>query len=219
MGESFKDGIGRALGALWVAASLGVSGPAALDAVASDGMVDGPEGGDGERAAAAQALARLASDPRAAVRVGVAQAIGDLSSHDLGISESLARQLADDRSLEVRAATGAGLADLLARAPALDRLRVVAEWAISPVAAERGVLARALCRPLACPATDLAIRQLATDASPEVRRFAVVAAARHQREHPQAYLEVAALLANDPDHDVRAAAARLLRQLGPVREA
>lgn len=154
-------------------------------------------------------LSVLASDPRAVVRVRVAETAAALMPDFVTESEKLLRVLANDHVPSVRSAAARGLEGVLSRATPIDRVEIVCQWAASERVAEREAVARSLSSGVATLVTDLVIEQLSRDLSAPVRLAALRAAAIHYDEHPAAYREVAERLATDKSRRVR----RVARQL------
>jgi HEAT repeat protein len=152
----------------------------------------------------------LSADARPAARVLAADSVGALYSLAPAETLSLVGRLAEDEAGEVRAAAAVALGEVLHRASPAERVEIVCEWTVAEEAGRRVAVAHALALPLPLFVTDLAIRQLATDPSVDVRRRAVLAAERHYQENRAAYREVAEILAQDEDRFVRRAARALM---------
>ncbi len=158
-------------------------------------------------------LSVLASDPRAVVRVRVAETAGALMPDFVTEAEKLLRTLANDHAPSVRAAAARGLETVLARATPIDRVEIVCQWAASECVAEREAVARALSARVPTLVTDLVIEQLSRDSSASVRLAALRAAASHFDEHPGAYRNVTERLSVDKSRRVRRVARRLSAEL------
>lgn len=157
------------------------------------------------------ALTLLSHDPRPVVRTRVARSARTLWDSAPDEALQLVRQLLRDPAPEVALAAGAALEHLIDRASPARRIEIVCDLTVSPEAAERLAIGRALSRPTPLFVTDIAITELSRDTNPEVRALALSAAERHFREAPGAYRAIALAAAADSDAAVRDAACRLLR--------
>ena len=157
-------------------------------------------------------LRRLALSPSGAIRARVADAAGALCHEDAAAGLSLLRQLSHDASSLVRAAAARGLAHCIERSPDPLRAAIESAWATADAADERIALARALG--LATPdwLTELALAELAADASAPVRRAALHAAGAQLARNAAPYIELALAHSADPDRGVRKIARHLLRR-------
>lgn len=172
-------------------------------------VVDDAESDDWHPEDRLSVLSLLAQDGRGTVRARVAEAMAALWPAAPPEAEVILRDLAHDRSANVRSGAARGLALALEHASPLERLHLVCEWTISECPAERAALAEALSSRTPVFVTDLVIEQLARDPEAGVRRAALKAAAGHFDERPELYHRVAASLVSDPDRHVRHAARRL----------
>jgi len=154
----------------------------------------------------------LAADERPAARVLAADSVGALYGKAPAQTLDVVARLAGDEAPEVRAAAAVAFGEVLHRATPAERVELVCEWTIAEEVGRRVAVAHALALPLPLLVTDLAIRQLATDPSVEVRRHAALAAERHYAERRSDYREVAELLASDEDRFVRRVARSLLER-------
>lgn len=117
-------------------------------------------------------LARLlASDNRPAVRFTLAAA---LSRAAAGSEDELELIAALSRGTEepVRRAASVALAAHLRQKPALQRLQVLTDWALSDEVCLREVAARTMAEQLAVPAADAVLEQLMADSASKVREQA-----------------------------------------------
>ncbi|HMI92551.1 MAG TPA: HEAT repeat domain-containing protein [Polyangiales bacterium] len=158
------------------------------------------------------ALLQLVSrDPRVQVRARVAELAGSVwRNAPLEAAHEVLVLLCTDPSARVRAAAGRGLAQLIERSAPADRIELISAWSTSSDLHRRTAIARALCAQCPMFVTDLAIEQLASDESAEVRSAALDAAAAHFAEAPSIYAAIAQARSLDEDEGVRHAARRLL---------
>lgn len=176
-------------------------------------LVDDVDQLEGELADRRRILSLLARDRRVAVRAQVARTAAALWSEARDDCQRMLHQLADDSSPRVRAAAGVGLARVLEHAGPLERVSLVAEWALAPSPERRATLAVALARPVPVFIESVAIEHLANDARVEIRRLALWAARRRALDAPAAYRRIALTRTADDDLCVRRSARRLLDRL------
>lgn len=214
MKKALEQGVLKYLAGVALAFTAGTADPAPellkVPASLLTEVVEDVEESDWQPEARRRMLDLLVHDPRPAVRVRVCEALAGLWGESPDQVTELLRTLSHDGSAIVQAAAARGFGDVLARASALERIELVAEWTLSEEPAERQTLARALSATTPVLIGDLAIDQLTIDRDPAVRRWALVAAESHMRENPDFYLGLAIDLLDDPDPEVREEARRIL---------
>jgi len=212
----FAQGILKYLATLAVTVSSGLADPAPsllrvpADVIAE--VVDGEEDRHWQAADRKRLLQLLAHDPRESVRSLVAKQAATLWADAPEDALELVRSLSHDGALRVRFSAAAALEQVLAQAPPLEAMGLVAEWVTSAAEAERAAVAFALRGAPATTLTDLAVEVLAADRSDVVRRFAIEAAAARFTESPVVYAQVLSRLTLDPQVAIRFRARQVLEQ-------
>jgi hypothetical protein len=214
----------RRLTAISVAAAFGIIDPAAslldIPAAVIANVFDDDADREGRGSAGhewnveqqGQILHLLAGDSRPKVRALVATLAPTVLRASPQAAMHQVRRLSSDTSARVRHAAAKGLATLLEHALPIDRVELVCQWTVSPLATERAAIARALRARTQVLVADLAIEQLALDTDGHVRLAALRAAAARFGESPDLYRKLARDLASDSSSLVSRAAARILRQ-------
>jgi len=205
----------KRLASIWVASCCGLVDPtSALAEVPAELVINSMEDADrmpwppDDLGALLQLVSR---DPRVQVRARVAELAGSVwRNAPLEAAHEVLVLLCTDPSARVRAAAGRGLAQLIERSAPADRIELISAWSTSSDLHRRTAIARALCAQCPMFVTDLAIEQLASDESAEVRSAALDAAAAHFAEAPSIYAAIAQARSLDEDEGVRHAARRLL---------
>jgi HEAT repeat protein len=152
-------------------------------------------------------LSAVESADRAAGRARVAVATAWQRSKEQG--EALVKTWTRDESRAVRIGAAAALGRILELASPVERIELVCRWAMSEAACERTALARALGLATPVFVADLAIAELARDASAEVRVAVLRALHTHFHEDPETFARLHAELCEDPEPGVRRAARQL----------
>jgi HEAT repeat protein len=152
----------------------------------------------------------LANDPRDSVRRRAVELLGTFDPEAASSSlEELLIDLSQDRCELVRATCAQTLVFWLHRLGGLSRVKLIAEWTLSPQPLVRLTMAETLNSDVEALGVEAALETLARDKDFRVRAAAARASGRRLQENPNGYTALLSTLSQDEHAIVRRAAKRV----------